>query len=321
MLNKILDASIVFSFDRTGFRRHARNFNEGALATNLNGKQIAITGANSGIGFETARALAKRGASVHLLCRNETRGQEAFDRIQSEFPEAALRLWIVDVSSFESIDTFIAQFDSDVLDILINNAGVLPAERHMTPDGFELTLATNYLGGHKLLLGLLPKLQNAVDPRVIAVSSGGMYTQKASLEDLDWQSRSFDGVVSYAMTKRFQVMMTEMLSRSPWGKEIRFECMHPGWADTPAVQSSIPGFHKATKRILRSPLEGADTVIYLAAARDLPSESGRFWFDRQPRDPYLLPRTRESHEVRRALWDFSFTSIGEPSPDFPETSH
>ena len=88
------------------------------------------------------------------------------------------------------------------------------------------------------------------------------------------------------MTKRFQVMMTEMLSRSPWGKEIRFECMHPGWADTPAVQSSIPGFHKATKRILRSPLEGADTVIYLAAARDLPSESGRFWFDRQPRDPY-----------------------------------
>ena len=121
------------------------------------------------------------------------------------------------------------------------------------------------------------------------------------------------------MTKRFQVMMTEMLSRSPWGKEIRFECMHPGWADTPAVQSSIPGFHKATKRILRSPLEGADTVIYLAAARDLPSESGRFWFDRQPRDPYLLPRTRESHEVRRALWDFSFTSIGEPCPDFPET--
>ena len=130
--------------------------------------------------------------------------------------------------------------------------------------------------------------------------------KKASLEDLDWQSRSFDGVVSYAMTKRFQVMMTELLSKSPWGKEIRFECMHPGWADTPAVQSSIPGFHKATKRILRSPLEGADTVIYLAAARDLPSDSGHFWFDRQPRDPYLLPRTRESHDVRRALWDFSF---------------
>ena len=95
----------------------------------------------------------------------------------------------------------------------------------MTSDGYELTLATNYLGGHKLLLGLLPKLQNAVDPRVIAVSSGGMYTQKASLEDLDWQSRSFDGVVSYAMTKRFQVMMTELVEE-PVGKEIRFECMH-----------------------------------------------------------------------------------------------
>ena len=67
MLNKILDASIVFSFDRSGFRRHARNFNEDALATNLTGKQVAITGANSGIGFETARALARRGAAIHLL--------------------------------------------------------------------------------------------------------------------------------------------------------------------------------------------------------------------------------------------------------------
>ena len=95
-------------------------------------KQVAITGANSGIGFETARALAGRGASVHLLCRNETRGQEALERIRSEFPEATLKLWLVDVSSFESIDAFIANFDSDVLDILINNAGVLPAERHMT---------------------------------------------------------------------------------------------------------------------------------------------------------------------------------------------
>ena len=121
--------------------------------------------------------------------------------------------------------------------------------------------ATNYLGGHKLLLGLLPKLQNAVDPRVIAVSSGGMYTQKASLEDLDWQSRSFDGVVSYAMTKRFQVMMTEMLFEGARGQRNSLRVYAPGWADTPAVQSSIPGFHKATKRILRSPLEGADTVM------------------------------------------------------------
>ena len=314
MLNKILDASIVFSFDRTGFRRHAREFDESALASNLTGKQIAVTGANSGIGFETARALAKRGATVHLLCRNETRGQDALERLSKEFPAADLKLWIVDVSSFASIDAFLADFEIDALDVLINNAGVLPAERYITTDGFELTLATNYLGGHKLFLGLLPKLQNAVEPRVIAVSSGGMYTQKASLSDLDWQNRTFDGVVSYAMTKRFQVMMTEMLAKSPWGKTIRFECMHPGWADTPAVQSSIPGFHKATKRILRSPLEGADTVIYLAAARDLPSQSGLFWFDR-------LPRTRESNEVRRALWDFSFTSIGAPCPDFPEPSH
>ena len=317
MLNKLLDASIVFSFDRTGFKRHARDFRPEAMASNLHDKTIAITGANSGIGFETARELALRGASVHLLCRNEARGTEALAKIREEAPDALVKLWVVDVSSFQSIDRFVETFDVEKLDVLINNAGVLPSERHITQDGFELTLATNYLGGHRLTFGLLPKLTRADAPRVIAVSSGGMYTQRASLTDLDWEKRPFDGVVSYAMTKRFQVMMTELLSRSALGQNIRFECMHPGWADTPAVQSSIPGFHKATRKILRSPREGADTVIYLATALDLPEQSGLFWFDRKPRDPYLLPRTRESEEVRRALWDFSFKSVVAPAPDFP----
>ena len=321
MLNKLLDASIVFSFDRTGFRRHAREFQASSMATNLSGRVVAVTGANSGIGFETAKELAARGAQVHLLCRNETRGTTAVESIQTEFPDADVKLWLVDVSSFKSIDTFLERFDANHLDILINNAGVLPAERHLSPDGFELTLATNYLGGHRLTLGLIEKLEKSDDPRVIAVSSGGMYTQKASLEDLDWQTRTFDGVVSYAMTKRFQVMMTELLAQSSFGANVRFECMHPGWADTPAVQSSIPGFHKATKRILRSPREGADTVIYLASALDLPEERGLFWFDRKPRDPYLLPRTREAIEIREALWKFSFESLGLEVPDFPNTEH
>ena len=321
MFNKILDASIVFSFDRTGFKRHSRDFRPESMAVSLNGSVVAVTGANSGIGYETARELALRGAEVHLLCRNETRGQDAINRLKAEIPDAHIKLWLVDVSSFESIDRFVENFDVEKLDVLINNAGVLPGERHLSPDGFELTLATNYLGGHRLMLGLLPKLEQSDDPRVIAVSSGGMYTQRASLDDLDWQARSFDGVVSYAMTKRFQVMMTEMLAHSEFGKKVRFECMHPGWADTPAVQSSIPGFHKATKSILRSPREGADTVIYLACAIDLPEQRGLFWFDRKPRDPYLLPRTRETLETRQALWDFSFESLNLPVPQFPSAQH
>ena len=285
-------------------------------------KRVAvITGANSGIGFETARELAGRGAQVHLLCRNDTRGKAALESIKSELPNADIKLWIVDVSSFESIDAFVEAFDVEELDVLINNAGVLPSERHLSPDGFELTLATNYLGGHRLTMGLMPKLERSEEARVIAVSSGGMYTQRASLDDLDWNTRSFDGVVAYAMTKRFQVMMTEMLAQSALGNKVRFECMHPGWADTPAVQSSIPGFHKATKSILRSPREGADTVIYLASAVDLPTPKGLFWFDRKPRDPYLLPRTREGQEIREALWNFSFESLNLPAPQFPGSQH
>ena len=321
MLNKLLDASIVFSFDRTGFKRHSKAFRDESMEQDLTGKVVVITGANSGIGFETSRELARRGAQVHMLCRNETRGTSARDKIQAEYPTAHLSLWLVDVSSPQSIDSFIEQFDATKVDVLVNNAGILPSERHTTHEGHEMTLATNYLGGHRLAIGLQDKLHAAEAPRVIAVSSGGMYTQKATLDDINWKDRPFDGVVAYAMTKRFQVIMTELLAQSSLGRHIRFESMHPGWADTPAVQTSIPSFHKATQRILRSPREGADTVIYLASANDLPTESGKFWFDRKPRSPYLIPRTRESEGIREALWNFSFESIGQTPPEFPGAEH
>ena len=111
-----------------------------------------------------------------------------------------------------------------------------------------------------------------------------------------------DGVVAYAQTKRMQVVLSELFAQR-WGEGVRFHAMHPGWADTPAVQTSLPEFWKFTKGRLRTPEQGADTVIWLALGGAPAASSGQFWFDRVARSTWLVPRTRERAEDREALWE------------------
>jgi hypothetical protein len=128
-----------------------------------------------------------------------------------------------------------------------------------------------------------------------------MYTQRLSLDDCEWRRRPYDGVAAYAQTKRMQVVLAELLAEELPDSRVTVSSMHPGWADTPAVQTSLPRFWKAMQRRLRTPAEGADTVIWLAASPAARGRSGLFWFDRHPRSPHLLPWTRESDTERRAL--------------------
>ena len=135
--------------------------------------------------------------------------------------------------------------------------------------------------------------------RVVFVSSGGMYPVKLDLDVLQGRTRRFDGVVAYAQAKRAQVIVGELLAaREP---AITFSSMHPGWADTRGVQTSLPTFRKVTRRLLRTSDEGADTVTWLVAAEPAPGPSGAFWFDRRQAPTHLLPWTRESEGERRAL--------------------
>ena len=121
---------------------------------------------------------------------------------------------------------------------------------------------------------------------LIWVSSGGMYTQRLKVDALDAPEVGFDGVVAYARTKRAMVVVSEQLASRLTPKGIAVHAMHPGWADTPGVESSIPGFWKLTQAILRTPDEGADTVWLVP--RSGTRGPGRFWFDRQARSPFLL---------------------------------
>lgn len=297
LFDRALDASVLFSFDRTGFERHARRFVEADLRVSMQGKVVLVTGANSGLGFSTARALAALGATVHLLCRDEARGQAALEKIKAELPSADVHLSRLDVSRLADVRRFIETFRGPV-DVLVNNAGVLPDTLTKSDEGHEVTFATNVLGPYALTEGLLPRLLLSKG-RVITVASGGMFTQKLDLAILQGAVKRFDGVVAYAQTKRAEVILSEQWAQKH--ADITFSTMHPGWADTPAVRSSLPRFYQVTKGILRTPEQGADTIVWLAVAPRLTGKSGLFWFDREPVSPHLFGWTKENEHQREEL--------------------
>jgi NAD(P)-dependent dehydrogenase (short-subunit alcohol dehydrogenase family) len=304
-LGRVVDPLIVPSFDRTGFRIHALRFDPADLDVDLSGRRCLVTGANSGIGFETVRALADLGADVVLLCRNRERGEEAQQRICSETGNRRVSLELLDMSDLAAVREVGARLAQAPVDVLIHNAGVLPDSRVETRDGLELTFATHVAGPFLLTRLLEPRLRESSDARVIWVSSGGMYTRRLSPRDPNWEKRRerYDGVVAYAETKRAQVVLAELFAEALAGSSVVVNAMHPGWADTPAVRSSMPRFHRVMQALLRTPAEGADTVVWLAACPRARQWSGRFFFDREPRRTHLVPGTRESERERRALWE------------------
>lgn len=294
---------MIGSFDRIGFQRHRRAFGAADLDVDLAGRVCLVTGGNAGLGRAIAEALAKRRATVHLLCRDAARAEAARDEIRRTSGNARVELAVVDVSDLASVRRYVASAGLEKVHVLVHNAGVLPPSRILSADGFELTLATHVVGPHLLTSLLATPLRAAGDARVMFVSSGGMYTQRLALDDLRWDRRSYDGVVAYAQTKRMQVVLAERWSRVFAGAGVSVYSMHPGWADTSGVKTSLPRFYKLMQRILRSPAQGADTVVWLAVCQPAQTPSGAFWFDRKARGTHYLPWTREDQAARDRLWE------------------
>ncbi len=300
-LSALVDPTIALSFDRTGYRVHALGFDEADLALDLHEKVYLVTGANSGIGLATAHGLAARGGEVVMLCRDRARAEEAAGGIRKALPDARVRVEVLDVSDLDDVRACVARLELARVDALVHNAGVLPAKRELSRQGYERCLSTHVLGPFLLTQLLRPALAAAGSGRVIFVASGGMYTQRLSLDDPDRAEGSYDGVIAYAQTKRMQVVLAELLAERLRADRIAVHAMHPGWADTPSVRSSLPRFFRVTQRILRTPEEGADTVVWLAISARGARETGRFWLDRAPRRTHLLPWTRETQADRDAL--------------------
>jgi dehydrogenase/reductase SDR family protein 12 len=300
MKDSILDTSIAFSFDRSGYIRHQKLFEPKDLELDCQGKRYLITGANSGLGKATATAIAHRNGIVHLLCRNKERAQQAQHEIKEKTGNEEIYIDIIDMSDLTSIRDAASSLMSAPIHGLIHNAGILPLQRSQSPQGFESTFATNVLGPQLLTTLLQTTLEQTSGARIIWVSSGGMYPAKLSLKQLKEPKEPFDGVQAYAQTKRAQVILNRLWAHK---SSVWTQCMHPGWADTVGVQNSLPKFQKMMKGRLRSSEEGADTILWLAIATSVYSESsGLFWFDRRAVREHFLPWTQISTEKEQNLW-------------------
>lgn len=262
----------------------------GALA----GRTVVVTGASSGLGVATAAAFADLGAVVRLVVRDVAKGERVAARIGGD-----VRVARCDVSDVDDVRRFAESIGA--VDVLVHNAGALPAARSTTPQGHEVALATHVLGP-LLMTELLQPLE-----RVIFVSSGGMYAKKLPLDDPEYTRGEYRGAAAYARTKRIQVALVPHLAERWPGTTVAG--MHPGWADTPGIAGSLPGFHRLTKPFLRDARQGADTTVWLGAVRPAPA-SGLFWHDRRARSPHLVPWTRHSDADSRAMLDWCVAAVG-----------
>jgi len=203
------------------------------------------------------------------------------------------------------------------VDLVVDNAGMIHAERTTAPEGSEASMTLMVLGPFVLVSGLLPLLRRAPGARVIAVTSGGMYAQSLVVDDLDGSDLEYSGPRFYARAKRAQVAIVREWARRLSGSSISVVSMHPGWARTPGLSASLPGFERVMGPILRTPEEGIDTITWLATAPRAALEPGRLYLDRRPRPFDRVPWTRLSAERRRALWTKVVRRTGgvDPLPD------
>lgn len=302
-----LDRTVVLGYSRVGYwlRRTswpADDPRPGALW----GRTAIVTGASSGLGKATATGLARLGATVHLVVRDTERGRSAAADIEREVPGAELVVDRCDVSDFEDIRRYADELDAGPIDVLVHNAGVMPPERTLTPQGHEVTLATHVLGPLLLTELLRPSLAGG---RVILVASGGMYTQRLPSNDPEYRIGTYRGATAYARSKRIQVALTPLLAARLAPDNITVATMHPGWSDTPGLTTSLPLFTKLTHPVLRTPAEGADTTIWLAATTPEPP-TAKFWHDRHPRPTHYLNRTKESEADRLEMWSYCLAATG-----------
>lgn len=306
LIDDAAEALVVPSFTRVGYELRRRLYGWEPLgAHGMRGRVVAVTGATSGLGEVTARALARLGAAVRILARSEAKGEATRASIARMVGEADVRVYVVDMSDLRAVRETVARMRSEEprLDALINNAGALLTSRRTSVDGYEMTLATMVLGPFVLTNGLVPLLRQSDDARIISVTSGGMYAQALRLDDLQMEREPYRGSVAYARAKRAQVALTRAWAGELKGTSVVAHAMHPGWADTPGIEASLPRFRRVLGPLLRTPEQGADTLVWLASAPEPARSSGRLWLDRRPRPFDRLPGTRVDPDHARRLWD------------------
>jgi dehydrogenase/reductase SDR family member 12 len=310
VVDQALEVTVAGSFTRVGYEVRRRAFGWPGQGPDLSGRTVLVTGATSGLGRAAAFALAGSGADVVLLGRDRQRTEAAAGAVRAATRGAHVDTVVADLANLAEVRGAAAELALrlDGLDALINNAGALTHGYTVTGDGLELTYQTHVVAPFLLTHLLLPLLQARPGSRVITVSSGGMYAEPLRFP-VAMASTEYDGVRAYARAKRAQVVLNVQ-----WAERVAapptFHAMHPGWADTPGVVHSLPTFHRVVGRFLRTPEEGADTIVWLAGADEAAGTDGLFWLDRRPRGTDRLPWTRSDDAAAQRLWDLVSADAG-----------
>ncbi|MDY6943874.1 MAG: SDR family oxidoreductase [Pseudomonadota bacterium] len=266
-----------------------------STGSNMTGKICVVTGANSGIGRETAAGLAARSAQVVMVCRNEAKGNEARESIQRATGNSQIDLLVADLASLQDVRALAESFNERYkrLDVLIHNAGIMKPKREVSADGFELQFAVHFLAPFLLTHLLLDALKAAAPSRVINLASMLHRLGHINFDDLQAEQR-YNMFRTYASSKLATIMFTYLMADRLRGTGVTVNCLHPG-----VIGSNLESNPKFIRPFLKSPRKGADTPIYLATSPDVAEVTGQYFVNRKPRRT-----SRESYDrvVAERLW-------------------
>eukprot|EP00892_Ulva_mutabilis_P004661 jgi/Ulvmu1/2567/UM014_0018.1 len=278
-------------------------------------KTVVITGGNTGIGFEAAKALGQQGYNVTITTRSDEKGKSAVDRLQAEIPSGTFSYQLLSLDDLSSVRDFSKRMcdNGAPIDVLLNNAGVMACPEMKTKDGFEYQLGVNHLGHFVLTSGLLPLMTDSGrSSRIINVASSAQLFGDISFDDPNWQTRKYQNWAAYGQSKLANVFFTfELAQRLPVPAQVTANCLHPGVVATELARylqpEDSPAFVKAlaefvNRNFLKTPVQGAQTSIYLASSPEVEGVSCKYFIDSKPS---TASYKAYDADARARFWDLS----------------
>lgn len=273
----------------------------------MNKKTVVITGGNAGIGFSTAKAIAAKGHTVVLCCRNENKANVAISEIKQAYPQANAVYQELDLSSLNNVRKNAEKLLTDYpeIDVLINNAGIYPSEQQFTEDGFEIQIGVNYLGHFLLTHLLLPALQKTESARIVHLSSL-MHNLGRIDPSTFWGRKSYSGTFAYAQSKLANLMFSnELAKRLP--ENITSNAVHPGAVDSEIYRDKPEWVYRMLKVFLIKPEQSGDYLADMAISLDWHNRTGEF---KSAHGPLPVSSKSKNDIASNALYEMSCSLTG-----------